>query len=605
VSDPVIVILIVVGMVALFMWDKLPPFLVALGMALAFFLTGILSPLEAISGFGDPIVILIAGLFVISASLEAAGITAWASQKIIVVSGGNEFKAMLAMFVIGACLAAVIGFMAAVAALIPVCVLLAARLKIPSSQIMIPMAFVIYAASMLTLLGTHLNMIAYGQIQNLGKTIGMFEFAVIGIPLLIGTGAIMLFTRKFLLPHRNGESMPQDFSSYAQTLVEYYRLDSDFHRLRVRDGSPLAGQAVESLSLEKYPGLKFKAVQDPATNAPTTRGELAVGDYLLIRGDAREAALFAQQMALAFRDEGETESATDNALFGPHSGLAEVVIPPRSEFIGRTAFPGMATPKGDLIILAIQRGDQQLDISPTELRAGDKLLLQGTWAALDKRLDSPQVLVVNAPGLVRRQAVALGPGSKPALAILLLMIGLLAFNVFPPVISVLICAALMFLFGVITPKKAFAAVDWEATLLLGAIMPVSIAMQHTGVDQMIGSGAVTLVGEFGPLAVLAALFVATATLTQLMGNTATVVIMLPPGIAAAATMGVSPMPMILGIVTAAMTAFLTPVSTPNNLMIQGPGGYRFGDFWKIGSVTMVWWFAVTMVVIPWWWPFTS
>ena len=602
-SDPVIVILTVVAMVALFIWDRLPPILVALAMALSFYFTGILTAFEAISGFGDSIVILIAGLFIISASLEAAGITAWASQKIIVVSGGNEFKAMLAMFAIGACLGAVIGFMAAVAALIPVCVLLAARLKIPSSQIMIPMAFVIYAASMLTLLGTHLNMIAYGQIQELGETIGMFEFAVIGIPLLIGTSAIMLLTRNRLLPHRNGESMPQDFSNYAQTLVEYYRLDSDFHRLRIRDTSPLIGKPVESVSLAEFPGLKLKAIQDPTTNAPTTRNELSAGDYLLIRGDAREAAAFAQQMELAFRDDDETESAADNALFGAHSGLAEVVIPPRSEFIGRAAFPGMATPMGDLLILAIERGDQLLDLSPTELRAGDKLLLQGTWAALDKRLATPQVLVINSPDLVRRQAVALGPGSRPALVILALMIALLAFNVFPPVITVLTCAGLMFVFGVITPKKAFAAVDWEATLLLGAILPVSLAMQHTGVDQMIGNGAVELVGDYGPLAVLAALFLVTATLTQLMGNTATVVIMLPPGIAAAAVMGVSPMPMILTIVTAAMSAFLTPVSTPNNLMIQAPGGYRFGDFWKIGSVTMIWWFIVAMVVIPWWWKF--
>ena len=602
-SDPVIVILIVVATVALFIWDRLPAILVALAMALAFYFSGILTATETIAGFGDNIVILIAGLFIISASLEAAGITAWASQKIIVLSGGNELKAMLAMFAIGACLGAVIGFMAAVAALIPICVLLAARLKIPSSQIMIPMAFVIYAASMLTMLGTHLNMIAYGQIQQLGETIGMFEFAVIGIPLLIGTSAIMLLTRNRLLPHRNGDSMPQDFSNYAQTLVEYYRLDADFHRLRIRDSSRLIGQAVASLSLDKFPGLKLKAVQDPQTNAPTTRHEVAAGDYLLIRGDARDAAAFAEQMDLAFRDEDEDETATDNALFGPHSGLAEVVIPPRSEFIGQTAFPGMATPKGDLIILAIERGDRVLDLSPTEIRAGDKLLLQGTWAALDKRLDTPQVLVINSPELVRRQAVALGPGSRPALVILVLMIGLLAFNVFPPVMSVLTCAALMFVTGVITPKKAFHAVDWEATLLLGAILPVSTAMQNTGVDQMIGNGAVTLVGEFGPLAVLAALFVATAILTQLMGNTATTVIMLPPAIAAAATMGVSPMPMILTIVTAAMTAFLTPVSTPNNLMIQAPGGYRFGDFWKIGSVTMIWWFIVAMVVIPWWWNF--
>lgn len=602
-SEPAIVILIVVVTVGLFIWDRLPPFIVALGMALAFFWTGILTAPQAIAGFGDSTVILIVGLFIVSAGLEAAGITTWASQKIIAVAGGNELKAMLALFTVGAILAATIGFMATVAALIPVGVLLATRLRVPSSLIMIPMAFVVYAASMLSLLGTHINMIALGKIEELGESIGLFEFAVIGIPLLLGTGLIVLLTRKRLLPHRNGDSMPADFSQYAQTLVEQYQLEDGFHRLRVRSDSPLVGRPAADADLSRYPSLELKAVQDPVTQAPITRKEIAEGDRILLRGDATEAAEFAQRMGLAFRDENQAQTADDNALFGRHSGLAEVVIPPRSEFIGRTVFPGMATPSGDLIILAMSRGGADLGIKPTEIRAGDTLLLQGTWQALDKRLASPQVLVVNSPELVRRQTIALGPGARQALAIMALMIFLLAFNVFPPVISVLTCAGLLMLSGVIPVQKAFSSVDWPAALLLGAIMPVGEAMQQTGVDAMIGEGLVDLFGGFGPLAVLAALFLATATLTQLMGNVAAVVVMLPPAVAAAASMGVSPMPMILAIATAAQAAFLTPVSTPNNLMIQGPGGYQFGDYWKIGSLVLTWWFIATVLFVPLYWRF--
>jgi di/tricarboxylate transporter len=598
-NDSTIVLLIIAGGVALFIWNRFPAVIVGVGMVLAFFLTGVLELRQAVGGFGDPVVVMLFGLFVVAAGLEAAGVTTWAGQKLVAAAKGSEFKAFLFLFLTASVMSAVIGFNATCAALIPVTVVLALRLGIPTSQLMMPLAFAIHAASMLTLLGTPINVIALGAAQNAGGNINFFEFGIIGIPLVAGSIVIIMLTRKFLLPAKNGDSMPPDFSGYAMTLVQQYRLDDGLHHLSVHEGSPLVGRSKADWS----PGgtLVLKAIQDPRIFAPIQRDQIAAGDILLVRGDAEETARLAQELDLGIRCD-ESDKLTD-ALFNRESGLAEVVLPPRSEFIGRKAFPGMATPAGDLMILGIQRGGEDLGGQPVTLQAGDNLLLQGTWKALDQRLATPQLLQVNSPDLVRRQTVALSGPAKQAIGIMVVMIGLLAFGVFPPAITALICACAMILLGVITIPQAYRTVDWNTCLLIGAMIPIATAMQSTGVDVMIGGGLVDAIGHMGPLVLLAGLFLVTAVLTQFMANTAAALVMLPPAVAAAAQLDVSPMPYILTVAVAAQAALLTPVGTPNNLMVMGPGGYGFGSYWKFGLPLLVWWFVATVVIVPLYWRF--
>jgi di/tricarboxylate transporter len=263
----------------------------------------------------------------------------------------------------------------------------------------------------------------------------------------------------------------------------------------------------------------------------------------------------------------------------------------------------MATPTGDLMILGIHRGEEDLGVRPVILQAGDSILLQGTWKALDQRLATPHLLQVNSPDLVRRQTVALSGPAKQAIAIMVVMVGLLAFGVFPPAITALICACAMILFGVLTIPQAYRAVDWNTCLLIGAMIPIATAMQKTGVDVMIGGGLVDQIGHLGPLALLAGLFLVTAVLTQFMANTAAALVMLPPAVAAAVQLEVSPMAYILTVAIAAQAAFLTPVGTPNNLMVMGPGGYKFGNYWKLGLPLLIWWFIATLLIVPLFWKF--
>jgi di/tricarboxylate transporter len=231
------------------------------------------------------------------------------------------------------------------------------------------------------------------------------------------------------------------------------------------------------------------------------------------------------------------------------------------------------------------------------------MLLQGTWTALDKHLADPEVLVVDSPDLVRRQAVPMGRGAKAAIAILLAMVVALALNLVPSAVAGLVAAVAMVLVGVLTVEQAYRSVNWTTVILVGAMTPLSAAMTETGAAQLLADRLVATVGDAGPYALLAGLFLLTAILGQLISNTATALIIIPISVAAALELGVSPQPVLMTVCVAAAASFLTPVATPVNLMIMGPGGYKFGDYWKIGIVCMAWFFVIAVFYVPLIWRF--
>jgi di/tricarboxylate transporter len=598
VSDATIVLIILTVTLLLFVWNRLPPVLVGMAMALSLYFTGVLPAADAIRGLGDPVVVMLAGLFVVAAGLDAAGVTTWAGQKLLEGAGGSVSRAYLLLMLVCALFCGVLGFIATVAALLPVATVLAIRLKLPSSQIMMPLAFAAHGASAFTLLGTPVNVIALYAARGAGLDIGFFEFAAVGLPLFLGTVAIILLTRRFLLPQRNGATMPADFSAHAAMLVREYGLEDGLHRLGIGAGSPLVGRPRDAIAIDRHPELSLVAVKDGRTGGPLTRDALQERDMVLVRGPAAAADRFAQALGLAPGGDGAEPEALASALFNRGSGLAEVVIPPRSDYIGQTAFNGMATASGDLMVLGIRRGGEELGGAPVALRAGDTLLLQGAWQALDKRLATPELLVVDSPDLVRRQAVPLGWKAAEAIGVLCLLIGLLVWGAFPPAINALLCAGLMVALGVVTLPQAYRGIDWNTVVLIGAMIPIAPAMERSGVAAMIGGGLVDIVGDLGPLAVLAGLFVVTAALTQLMANTAAALVMLPVALAAAADIGVAPLAMIVAVVVGAQAAFLSPVGTPPNLMVMAPGGYAFIDYAKFGAPILLWWCVATIIFVP-------
>jgi di/tricarboxylate transporter len=601
---------IIAVVVVLFIWNKLPVVVVAMATAMALWATQVLTLGQALGGFGDPAVIFIACLFVVSAGLETTGVTAWAGQ-LLIRGAGKESRTRLLLLTMSlvAVLTAMISVNGAVAALLPVVVVMAVRLKRKSSQLLMPLVFSAHAGSMLALTGTPVNVLVSEAGFEAGVgAFGFFEFALVGIPLLAGTMAIIIFFGERLLPQRNGAKMPADLSRHAKTLVEQYGLADGIFQMRVRATSPYVGLSPPEIDLSAFPGVQLVAVQEGETAAPLGRPVMD-GDHMLLRGTAEVAASLAAQTHLSFREDLPS-AQSEETLFNRRSGLAEVVIPPRSGLVGHTVFPGMVTDSGDLIVLAVQRAGAEIDTGEPQssrggiaLRPGDTMLLQGTWKALDLHLSDPDVLVVNSPELVRRQAVPLGPGAYQAIAILAGMVILLATGFVPPAVAGLLAAGAIILSGILTVEQSYRAVDWTTVILVGALMPLSIAMVETGAAQLMAEGLVGLIGNAGPYALLAGLFVLTAVMGQLISNTATALIVIPIGLAAATGMGISPRPVLMSTAVAAAGAFLTPIATPTNLMVMGPGGYAFGDYWKLGLPLLIWFFVVSVFLVPQIWQF--
>ena len=603
-SDIWIVFAIIAGVIVMFIWDRVPVIAVCLGAALSLWATGILTLNQSLAGFGDPAVIFIASLFVVSAALEVAGVTAWAGQLLIRRAGDSRTRLMVLMMGFVAVLSALISVNGAVAALLPVVVVMAIRLGRSPAQLLMPLVFGAHAGSKLLLTGTPVNVLVADASMDAGAGgFNYFEFAIIGVPLVVGCIAIAVLLGERLLPTRASKSLPPDLSQHATTLVEQYRLTDNVHRLRVRSGAPLIGMDRARLGTGEHVergNLSLVTVRDTGGSAKRA-GPVEKDDIIIVRGPGEEAAAIATEWGLSFQSDPDDGNTAD-MLFNRESGLAEVVIPPRSPLVGERFFPGMVTESGDLIVLAIQRhGDDLAHDEP--LAAGDTLLLQGTWSALDVRLDQAEVLTVNAPDIVRRQAVPMGVGARTVIGALLLMVVLLATGLVPPAVAGLLAAGVILVAGVLNVEQVYRSINWTTVILVGAMMPLSTAMQETGAARLLADGLVDLVGDAGPRVLLAGLFVLTAVMGQVISNTATALIVIPISVVTAQQMGLSPQPILMCVGIAAAGAFLTPVATATNLMVMEPGGYKFGDYWKFGLPMMVWFFVIAVGVVPMIWSF--
>ncbi|NUY01348.1 SLC13 family permease [Paraburkholderia youngii] len=601
--NPMIVTSLVLAVtMALFIWNKVPAAVVAVMSLIALYLTGVLTMREALSGFGDPLIVFIAALLGIGIGLETTGVGTWAGQWLIRHSGSSRKRLIASLLILSAVSTALIGMNGAVVAMLPIAVIICVQTQLAPSQLMMPVSIACLTGAKLTLLGSPVNVIASSAADTLGGApIRFFEWSVVGLPLFAGTLAIILILGPLLLPRRSSNSLPADFSQHAHTLVEQYRLADGVFRLRVRAGSPLIGKTLDGIDLSPYPGVSVLGLTDDE-GAELAQKEASEGHHLLVRGDAQGVARLANDLHLAIREPLAEAQAVTNALFNRSSGLAEVVIPPRSGLIGQTVFPGMATHEGDLIVLAIQRGGNNMPEPSTTLLAGDHLLFRGTWEALDKHFSDPQILMVDSPQMVRRQTIALSRGAREALVILAVLVILLATNAVPPAVATLICVTAMVLTRVITLNQLY-TIDWNTCVLVGALIPLATAMSNTGLAYQIGDYVIQAVGSGGPRAVLAGLFCVAAVLTQVISNNSAALVTVPIAVATSQELGVSATPFLVAVALGAGAAHMTPMSTPVNLVTYGPGAYEFGDYWKIGLLIVLWSMAVVVFIAPLYWPF--
>ena len=505
--------------VVAFMSNRVPVGLVAIGVALLLWATGVLTLGQSLAGFGDPTVIFIATLFIVSEALDSTGVTAWAGQQVISRGGKGRPRLLVVICLLVAVLTALISVNGAVAALIPVVVVVAIRVGIAPSQLLMPLAFSAHAGSLLALTGTPVNIIVSEAAADAGaRPFSFFEFGLAGLPLLVGTIAILVLFGRRLLPQRTVDVLPPDVGNHARTLREQYDLP-----------------------------------------------------------------------------EG-TE------LVGVRKGITEVVVAPRSELVGLHLFPGMTTPSGDLVVLGLQRGGEDVVGAGAALLPGDTLLLRGTWAHLEEHTAGPEVLVVDEPTILRR-SVPLGIGAKRAIGVLAAMVLLLATGAVPPAVAGLLAAGALVLSKAVTPTQAYRSVSWTTVVLVGGMIPLSTAFISTGTADLIATGLLGVLGNSSPYLSLLVLCLLTVVLGQLISNTATVLIMVPIAVVLAADLGVSVLPFLMALTVAGAASFLTPVATAANTMVMEPGGYRFTDYWKLGLPLLVLFLVVAVLWVPMIWPF--
>jgi di/tricarboxylate transporter len=599
--SPAAITLATLGVVVvLFVWNRLPVEVVAVGSAVVLYATGVLTLPQALAGFGDPAVIFIAALFVVSESLDSSGVTAWVAQAIVGRSSGGWRKLLVLVMLLAAVLTALIGLNGTAAALIPMVVVIAMRRALPPSRLLMPLAFAGSAGGLLLLTGSPVNVVISEAASDAGVgAFGFFEFAIVGVPLVVGTVLVVVLLGGRLLPDRQSDQLPPDLSGMAGTIVRDWGLDRVWH-LRVADASPLIGRP-RSGPLATGSGARVVTVVSAATGHPASQGSLEAGDLLTVLGEEADVTDFAQDSGLHVKAQRTADEVT-RSLLTRDSGVAETIVPPRSPLAGSVVAPSQVV-EGGLVVLGISRGGRDLGSGPTRLRAGDALLVEGPWDALDEAERSHDLLVVNSPELIRRQAVPLGRGSTPALVILGVMVLLLATGIVPAVVAALGAALAMVLLRVLTVQQAYRGISWTTVLLVAGMIPMATAVTTSGAGDQVATVIVDAVGDAGPLVFLAALFAITVVFGQLISNTATALIMIPIAVSAADQLGISARPVLMSLCVGAAVAFLTPVATPANLMVMGPAGYRFGDYWKLGLPLVLLFGVVSVGLVPLVWRF--
>lgn len=601
-SDIAAMLIILTITVVIFVWNKIPVEIVALGVALLLFATGIIDVNDTFSGFGSQTVILIAALFVVAEAIDAAGITTWMGGQLVKFAGDSRPRLIVLIMLFTAFLTAVISVNGAVAALLPMVVVLAVRLKREPGQLLMPMAFAAHAGSLLVLTGSPVNiLILEAALEATGKGIGFFEFALVGLPLLAVTILASVYLGPKLLPQRDPGMTPKDLGEHPRVILNHYWPDAhELVRLQVLAGSAYAGEAIAGVLPTTRGAVHLLSIQN-AAGKPLTAKSLEAGSYLVVRGTAADIADFAVEHELAMETNGSAEVAC--GLVSKSFGVAEVLVSPRSKLIGTEVFPGMITESGSLVVLAHQRAGKSAGTEVTNIKAGDSLLLQGSWQALDKHTLDHNVLLVDSPDAIRRQTVPLGPGAIPALIILLAMVVLMTTNIVPAAVAALLAAMAMVLSRVVTTGQAHKSMAWQTLILVAGMIPLSAAITKTGTATLLADGIVTLTGGGSPYLLLIGIFVVTAVLGQLISNTATALIIIPIALSVATEGGLSPFTVLMCVSVASAAALLTPIATPANMMIMRPAGYRFGDYWKFGGVIMVLYLAVGVFLVPVFWPF--
>ena len=603
-GETLFVFLILFVTIILFVSDRLRLDVVAILVILALMLSGLLSSNEALAGFGDPVVILIAGLFVVGEGLFRTGVAFAIGNWLMRAGGTSETRMMILLMLVVAGLSAFMSSTGAVAIFIPVSLNLAAKADIQPSRLLMPIAFASLIGGMLTLIGTPPNLVVSTQLTREGlEGFGFFEFTPIGLLVLITGIVYMVFWgRKRLLQGISEPRKPVKNRLSLRDLIEAYDIFDRFHRLRITGDSAIAGMTVAQSLLRTRYGVTVLGIERQQQQRRTrimparTQTELKVGDIVLVVDTAGELDRIVQDEKL----ENLNIEKEYGRFAAQELGMAEVLLTPRSTLIGRTLSKNRFRQRYGLTVLGILRNGTPLkgNLVQTKLLFGDAVLVGGVWRKIALLQDEHEnFLVLNLP----REMDEIAPNRDKApwaLGIIGGMLVLMTFKLMPSVAAVLLAALMMVFTRCVSMKNAYASINWESLVLIAGMLPMATALEKTGGIQLIVNGLVGSLGELGPLALMTGLFLLTSIFSQVISNTATTVLVAPIATMAAANMEISPYPLLMTVAIAASTAFSTPVASPVNTLVLGPGGYKFNDFVKIGIPLQLLVMVLTLLAVP-------
>ncbi len=617
--------LIILALSAVFFVNgKLRSDLVALCALVLLIVFNILTPEEALSGFSNPIVIMMVGLFVVGGAIFKTGLAKMISSKILRLAGKSELKLFILIMMVTAFIGAFVSNTGTVALMLPIVVSMAASANISPGRFLMPLAFASSMGGMATLIGTPPNLVVDEVLSNAGFTdLSFFSFTPIGvICVLIGLVVLIPLSKFFLVKKEDGKDTKTTTGHSPKELAKKYQLSDNLYRIQIRPGSRIGGKKLQELNITQAYNLsileirrqsssqgRFLKTVDQSLAGPHT--ELQENDILYVFGPFEKVNQFAKEQNLELTDTHVSEyveGAEVEKLSVREIGIAEVLLMPDSKLINKAVKDSGFRDKYSVNILGIQRKGEYIlnDIKDIKMHAGDILLIQGTWDSIARMSQKQSQWVVLGQPLEEASKVTLDYKAPVAALIMVLMIAAMVFDFIPipPVAAVIIAGILMVLTGCFrNVEEAYKTINWESVVLIAAMLPMSLALEKTGASNLISEKLVSGLGDYGPLVLMAGIYFTTSLLTMFISNTATAVLVAPIALQSAIAINVSPYPFLLAVTVGASMCFASPFSTPPNALVMSAGKYTFMDYVMVGLPLQIVMGIVMVFILPLLFPF--
>ncbi len=596
-----LVLFILVIAFILFVSDWLRPDLIAILVLLSLVLSRVIEPEEAFAGFSSFAVMAIAGLMVIGEGLQRTGVVQWVARRLERIIRKSESRLLLVNTGIPGLLSGFVNIVAAASFFIPVILRLCKQMNFPQSKVLLPMACTALIGANLTLIGASHNLVVHSLLEReQGTGFAFFEFTIVGVVLLAAALLyIFLFGQK-LLPGAERVPSPTD-TPVTANLAKTYALEDRLFEVWASEDLAEKDYSIEKLDFNEF-GLTLIALVRNGDRLlfPTASFKLEEGDNMLLQGREEVVRKFCQaREGITFLGLPKGQEAFPIST----AELAEAVVPPRSEAIGKSISELHSLEESGLTPIAYFRDNRphRTGIRNIKLREGDSVLFYGPRNRLREFNPEKELLIYFKPG---KPEVSTKMKKKAPLAALILFAVILtaALDWFPISVTALSGAAAMLLFGIVNPRKVYKAIDWRTLVLIGGIYPLGVALHQSGAADFIGNSLISLLGDFGPLAVMGGIVLLCMLLTQPIHNAAVAVIMTPIAINAANMLDSDPRAFCVAVVIACSCTFLMPYGHPAPFLVKEPGNYRASDYLRFGLGLNLIAFVVILGVVPLVWP---